>query len=147
MWHAVGPISDPEITFDVARAVRVYVMTDHLAVSAKSLQTGVEPEVQWMVADVAGPLPTVLQQHVPVPAGSYDSDSDNQVRPPWFAARLMVDASSGAAASVTFYADSTAVAVATTAAWPAAGVPLAGITRITATVAGGPARLVWLLEM
>lgn len=146
-WHAVGTVDDPEITFDVARSVRIYLMTDRFEVSAKSLKTGATSRVQYMVADVPGPIPTILWQHAALAAGSYDSDADESVRPPWFAARLHADASSGASATVTLYSNATAVAELTTSAWPAGGAPLAGITRITVVATGGPVRLAWQLEL
>jgi hypothetical protein len=145
-WHAAGPNQDVEITFDVGRSVRVYVMTDRWTLRARRLGSA-DAVVSYTISDVPGPVQTFLQQSVTLAAGSYDSDTGSELDPPWFASRVWLDVASGGTAAMTFYSGSDAVAEHAASAWPVQGVPLAGITRLTATVASASARVVWLLEL
>ncbi len=134
---------------DVTRSERVYILASSFEVKARSLGSA-SATVNWIVSDVPGPLPRTYRATEVLIAGSYDSNTDDVLKPPVWSARLYVERGTLASSTLDVrLLDASGVQISqhSEATMPTDGIPLAGASRIQITGTTAPFRLVWLMEM
>lgn len=121
------------IRCDVGRGGKWDVFASEVRLSLQTLGSGTGNAV-WAIHDIASPTPRTHHLAEVMAAGSYDSVSDDRLIPPVHASHIQVSPSSlSGTFDLVAYQDSNAIAAWDETSMPVAGVPLAGITRLTLT--------------
>lgn len=148
LWQGQSDM-EQVLVCDVTRAERVYILASRFEVRARSLGAAAAT-VRWIISDVPGPVPRLYRLTEALAAGSYDSNSDDALRPPIWSTRLYVERGTLSGSSLDVRMLNTAgdqISQHTEATMPADGIPLAGVSRIQVTGTTNPFRLVWHMEM
>jgi len=144
-WSNEGTFKG-RLSFDLPSSRRVYIYAAQFDLDVAT-HTG-SGTFTWVLTDVPGPNREVYRASEVRAAGTHDSDTDADLRPPPFSTRALVERTDLTGSFLlTLYQGATVVAAHNQTTLPPDGVILTGVTRMVLVATGTAVRLTYIMEM